>query len=230
MSAGGLALWRRHRRPGVSLHRNIHGEYFAADCALPAPWITIQAFGRVYNPYLQFIYQRNAYHFYSPEPGPASVLAFLLKTETGTDPVTGAKQYKTEWVVIPRRPGDVRDPLGLTYYRRLSLSEQLTRGSFGVLVPENYEKSEVRKRRAEKLSVIPLHPAEQEWLQYKLPNPDVARFLIPSYASHVVLQHTPDKETAARTTIKVYRLEHRTLSPEEFGSKLQWEVPQLRPK
>ena len=79
---------------------------------LPSPWITMQAFNRVYNPYLQFIYQRNAYHFYSPDPGPASVLVFMLKTETGTDPVTGSKQYKTEWVVIPKRPADVRDPLG----------------------------------------------------------------------------------------------------------------------
>ena len=51
----------------------------------------MQAFNRVYNPYLQFIYQRNAYHFYSPDPGPASVLVFLLKTETGTDPVTGSQ-------------------------------------------------------------------------------------------------------------------------------------------
>ena len=61
----------------------------------PAPWITVQAFGRVFNPYLQFIYQRNAYHFYSPNPGPASVLAFLLKTETGTDPATGARTPAT---------------------------------------------------------------------------------------------------------------------------------------
>jgi hypothetical protein len=49
-----------------------------------------------------------------------------------------------------------------------------------------------------------------------LPNPETARFIIPSYASHVVLEHTADKETAARTTVKVYRMQHNTMSVEEF--------------
>jgi hypothetical protein len=188
---------------------------------LPAPWITVQAFGRVFNPYLQFIYLRNAYHFYSPNPGPASVLAFLLKTETGTDPATGAKQYRTEWVVIPKRPDDVRDPLGLSYYRRLSLTEQLARGVPGPLVPDQFEKREMKVRRASKQGIIPFHPTElPEESQYKLPNPDVSRYLIPSYASHVIMQHAPNTETAAKTTVKVYRLEHRTMSPEEFATRL----------
>jgi hypothetical protein len=195
----------------------------------PAPWVTIQAFGRVYQPYLQFIYQRNAYHFYSPNPGPASVLAFLLKTDTGEtevviDPVSKQpferKIYKTEWVVMPKRPRDVRDPLGLSYYRRLSLTEQLARGSPGVIVPDQFEKSEVSRRRLSRLTVIPFHPTESVGMQYKLPNPDVARYLLPSYASHVILDNTPDAETAARTQVKIYRLEHRTLRVEQFASKL----------
>ena len=65
----------------------------------------------------------------------------------------------------------------------------------------------------------PPHPAEALGFQYKLPNPDVTRYLLPSYASHVILEHTPDKETAARTTVKVYRLEHRTLPVEHFAAK-----------
>ncbi len=32
-----------------------------------------------YNPYLHFLYMRNAYHFYSPHPGPASVLVFYMQ-------------------------------------------------------------------------------------------------------------------------------------------------------
>ena len=187
---------------------------------LPAPWITVQAFNRVYNPYLQFIYQRNAYHFYSPDPGPASVLVFLLKTETGIDTVSGKKQYKTEWVVVPKRPDDVRDPLGLSYYRRLSLTEQLARGTPGLLVPEQFEKQEMTTRRAAKQGVIPFHPLDAVGLQYKLPYPDVARFLIPSYASHIIVKHTSTKEVAARTTVKVYRLEHQTMLPEDFARRL----------
>ena len=186
---------------------------------LPAPWLTVQAFSRIYNPYLQFIYLRNAYHFYSPDPGPASILAFLIKTETGVDS-NGTKQFKTEWVVIPKRPDDIRDPLGLAYYRRLSLTEQLARGTPGVLVPDQFEKTEMMTRRAAKQSVIPLHPVDAVALQYKLPNPDVARFLIPSYASHIIIQHTPNKEVAAKTTVKVYRLEHQTMRIEQFETKL----------
>lgn len=186
---------------------------------LPSPWITVQAFGRIYNPYLQFIYQRNAYHFYSPNPGPASVLAFLIKTEIGTD-AAGIKQYKTEWVVIPKRPADVRDPLGLSYYRRLALTEQLARGSPGVVVPDQFEKMEMTTRRAAKQAEIPFHPIEPSGYQYKLPNPDVARYILPSYASHVILEHTPNKEVAAKTTVKVYRLEHRTLPVEGYASPM----------
>jgi hypothetical protein len=187
---------------------------------LPAPWLTVQAFTRIYNPYLQFIYQRNAYHFYSPDPGPASILAFLLKTETGTNPMTGAKQYKTEWVVVPKRPDDVRDPLGLTYYRRLSLTEQLARGTPGVIVPDQFEKKEMMVRREAKRGAIPYHPFDALGMQYKLPNPDVARFLIPSYASHVIIEREPSKELAAKTTVKVYRLEHQTMMIDRFETRM----------
>jgi len=188
--------------------------------SLSAPWLTVQTYSRIYSPYLQFIYQRNAYHFYSPDPGPASILAFLLRTETGTDPVTGAKQYRTEWVVVPKRPDDIRDPLGLAYYRRLSLTEQLARGTPGVLVPDQFEKTEMMTRRAAKQSVIPLHPIDVIGIQYKLPNPDVARFLIPSYASHIIIQKTPNKEIAAKTTVKVYRIEHQTMRIEQFETRM----------
>lgn len=190
---------------------------------LPAPWIIEQSWTRVVGPYLQFVYLRNAYQYYSPDPGPSSILAFLLKTETGKDPSTGRKQYQTQWVVIPRRPTHVRDPLGLSYYRRLSLTEHVARGTPGFDLPgDQFEKSEVWLRRFNRSSGtqpgdIPFHPLDSiSRGQYRLPNPDVIRYLLPSYASHVILEHTPDKETAARTTVKVYRLEHRTLSVEEF--------------
>lgn len=193
------------------------GIFLATTSPPPTPWLTEQLFRHVYNPYLQFVYLRNAYHFYSPEPGPSSLLAFLLKTETGTDPTTGAKQYKYEWVVIPRRPEHVRDPLGLSYYRRLSLTEQVARGSPGLVIPtDQFEKTEMWYRRYNQRNVIPYHPLDNINLQYRLPNPEVTRYLLPSYASHVILEHTPDKETAAKTTVKVYRLEHRTLPVERF--------------
>lgn len=209
----------RYRLPAVSALVLFHfaGIFFATTTPPATPWVTEQAFIRVYNPYLQFVYLRNAYHFYSPQPGPASILVFLLKTETGSDPVTGEKRYTTKWVVTPKRPADVKDPLGLTYYRRLSLTEQTARGSPG-LRAGSYERVEMMSRRSQ--VPIPLHPFEEQELQYALPNPEIARFIIPSYASHVVLENTPDAKTAARTTVKVYRMQHNTMSVEEF---INWE-------
>ena len=159
---------------------------------------------RIYNPYLQFVYLRNAYHFYSPEPGPASILVFLLKTENGRDPATGQVLPATyKWVVTPRRPADVRDPLGLTYYRRLSLTEQVARGAPGLALPGNYyEKGELLARRAQ-VGAIPFPQAfDERVLQYRLPQPEVSRFVIPSYASHIIMENTRGRGRAATTTVQ----------------------------
>ena len=48
----------------------------------------------------------------------------------------------------------------------------------------------------------------------------MTRYLLPSYASHIILENTPDKETAAKTTVKIYRLEHRTMPVEQFAKRL----------
>jgi hypothetical protein len=206
---------------------------FMATTAPPStPWLTEQLFRRAYNPYLQFLYLRNAYHFYSPEPGPASVLVFLLKTETGRiDPRTGKKEYKTEWVISPTRPANVRDPLGLGYYRLLSVNEQTARGSVSLTTPtDQFEKSEMYLRRNGMIFKIPYHPIDSLLIQYRLPNSDVARYILPSYASHVILWHTPDKETAAKTTVKVYRLEHRDLAASQLaGGDLPYHPSTYRP-
>ena len=49
-----------------------------------------------------------------------------------------------------------------------------------------------------------------------MPQAEVARFILPSYASHVILENTPDKDAAAKTTVKVYRLKHNTMSVDDF--------------
>ncbi|QDU19691.1 hypothetical protein [Urbifossiella limnaea] len=200
------------------------GIFCATTAPAPTPWLVDQAYLRVYNQYLQFIYMRNAYHFYSPEPGPAALLACLVKTENGTETTaTGEvrKKYDTRWVVMPRRPADVRDPLALSYFRRLSLTDRVSRSSMDFTTAGAFEKTEVRTRRY-KLTLpgsdpyYPLHPTEPEFAQYRMPDPNASRFLIPSYAQHLILEHTPNAEAAARTTLKMYRLEHRTLPVEAF--------------
>jgi hypothetical protein len=210
------ATWRLRTVSAVLLF-HFGGIFMATTAPVPTSWLNEQIFSRVYNPYLQFIYLRNAYHFYSPDPGPASLICCLMRTETGEKTLsdgTKVPTYEYKWIVLPKRPADVKDPLGLAYYRRLALSEQIARGTPGNQLPESFEKGEMMTRRRE--SPIPLHPIELIPFQYKLPHPDLLRYVIPSYAQHVIVDNTPDAATAAKTTLKVYRLEHRTLAANDF--------------
>ena len=210
------ADWRLRAVSAVILF-HFFGIFLATTAPTPTPWLNEQIFSRVYNPYLQFLYLRNAYHFYSPDPGPASLICGLMRTETGERALsdgTKVPTYEYKWIVMPRRPADVKDPLGVAYYRRLSLSEQIARGTYGGTLPETFEKGELSARRRE--SPIPLHPAEPLGYQYKIPHPDLLRYVIPSYAQHVILDNTPTPDVAAKTTLKLYRFEHRTLAVNDF--------------
>jgi hypothetical protein len=207
------------RRVLVSVFILLHffGILLATTSPQPVPWMVEQIYRRVYEPYLHFVYLRNAYHFYSPEPGPASVMACLLKTEDGEEVSADGvrrKKYRTEWQVMPRRPQDIRDPMGVTYYRRLSLTEQIAHSYPDMMSSETFEKSEIRGRRLQLAQAganpyIPLHPRDSIYLQYRLPEQIVSRYLLPSYAQHILMD-LPEKDRA-RTTVKIYRIEHRTL-------------------
>src|SRR4051812_11388624 len=77
-----------------------------------SPWMTGQLWTRFFRPHLLFSYVNNAYQFYSPQPGPASLLWFCVELNDGT---------KT-WFKLPRRPETHLDPLAVEYFRRLSLT------------------------------------------------------------------------------------------------------------
>src|SRR5262249_59202889 len=76
----------------------------------PPPWLTNQAWTRFYRNYLQFMYLNNAYHFYSPEPGPPTLVWFHLTYSDGT--------YR--WIKLPSRADS---PVPLHYQRMLALTE-----------------------------------------------------------------------------------------------------------
>ncbi|HET6576552.1 MAG TPA: hypothetical protein VFG68_23340 [Fimbriiglobus sp.] len=185
----------------------------------PAPWVTQQLAGRVYLPYLSFAYLRNAYHFYSPEPGPASQLFVLIKYEE-IDPAT--KKQKAEWLVLPRRHEHMKDPLGLTYYRRLSITEAVAGTSANLFTATAFEKLDAKQRR-ERLALlagpdqIPFEPEEYEPLsqQYRIPRPDITRYLLPSYAEHICAEYAATRR-AKVASVKVYRAEHRIIPAYAF--------------
>lgn len=203
------------------------GIFIATTLPDPAPWLSSQLFVRGYSRYLLFVYLRNAYHFYSPEPGPASDLFILMNYELDEkDPATGKNKTLAEWYYLPRRDLHMRDPLGLTYYRRLSITEQVAGTIPDLFTPQSFEKLDARQRRVSAAvglagkEPIPLAPNdfEAEVNQYRVPRPDITRYLLPSYARHLAVERSAPGRTVK--SMKIYRLEHRIVQTLPFAQGL----------
>ncbi len=70
------------------------------------PWVSKQLWVHLYRPYLSFLYLTNAYHFYSPDPGPASLFWFAATYEYERP------RYKiTEGTLAALRSARVPDPV-----------------------------------------------------------------------------------------------------------------------
>jgi hypothetical protein len=167
----------------------------------------------VARPYLQFAYMNNAYQFYSPDPGPACELwAYIeYKPEDAADNDPDAPK-ECAWVTVPRRPEHWKDPLGLAYYRRLSLTEntaQIYRQ--GYFLPPA-EAALVEQRRQSEDNRIPRYGAQA--VQRVVPIDLVSRQVIPSYARH--LAHASQKPGKKVTAVKLYRTQHAIVTPDQF--------------
>ena len=106
------------------------GGIVAAITMMPPPtggaaaFIPHRLWMSIYRPYLGFLFMNNAYHFYSPEPGPAWHMWFYVKYADG----------KGVWHKIPNRADS---PVNLHYQRLLSIPMlSLADNSLGV-VPED---------------------------------------------------------------------------------------------
>ena len=189
----------------------------------PEPWLTLQVSQRVYVPYYRFFYLSNAYHFYSPEPGPASLLFFLITYESDeTDPKTGKPKRESAWLDLPSRATQFKDPLGMTYQRRLSITELVAQTQSSGLTPDNFEKNDAVKRRqqvavnVEDASArIPLvQQIDLPVAQYRVPTSQVSRYLLPSYARHIASEFSaPGRRVVS---VKIVRVEHRVMQPQAY--------------
>jgi len=207
------------RRILVSLIILFHfgGILTAVTSVTPAPWISTQLWTTVYRPYLYFMWLNNAYHFYSPQPGPANQLWFCIEYESDQD---GTRNFR--WVMIPDWDGEGR-PVnpdrswvfsGTEYTRRLSLAEY-TASSRGP--PWNLYQLLDRRLRAGQMDLIPpfdprLLPYDQ---QYQQPN-DVCKRWIHTYVRHVAATYKhQNKPERAVLTVKFYRDLHQILEPRQ---------------
>lgn len=216
---------------GVAYH--FAGILSAITSPPPTPWLTDQYWKRVARPYLQFAYMNNAYQFYSPDPGPACELWVCVEyrplrpgeepnapvdasefkeLELGDDPDT---PRDCEWHYIPKREVDYKDPLGLSFYRRLSVTENVAQYVPPGHVPLRAEQEKVAARRAQvaRTDFIPrTYPDDN--LEHRVPNELVVRQVLPSYVRHMA--HIYAKPDKAIKSIRVYRTLHMIATLAEF--------------
>jgi hypothetical protein len=169
-----------------------------------APWISLQLWTRVYRPYLMFAYLNNAYHFYSPDPGPATILYFRIQYEDNS----------SLWVKIPDRDeSDTR----LGYQRLLALTESTTYKAD--VVPPDWAQRLERRQAAGHLFKpdLTLNPNGPIGEYYGEPS-ELAKRLIANYAKHVALSHPhPHNEAVGVARVKVYRVLQRILAPKDMA-------------
>jgi hypothetical protein len=158
-----------------------------------APWIS-RKLSVVYTPYLQFMYLNNAYHFYSPDPGPPSVVWFHIKYQNG----------KVKWFKIPNRD---EDPVQLHHTRLLSVTESTS--SFYQQLPWDASIRQAIRASREQAgkeydipldeSMYPIDAQYQEALPY-------SQKMIESYVRHVATTFPSlgDPDNTVKS-IKVYR-------------------------
>jgi hypothetical protein len=217
------------RRGVISLLILLHfGGICSATLAVPpTPWIISQLWTRIYRPYLEFMYLTNAYHFYSPDPGPATYLWFRLIYEDDEGKTHG------DWYKIPEFDdrGRPKDTFALTYQRILALTENVTHKTTPPPDWEPYkEDGQIKWRRAEyfvrrarhtpdyKEIVgeplrkdalrIPFHPTALPVQQYEPPQREI-KPILESYVRHACLRRHPEHPEWTVKSVKVYRVIHQ---------------------
>jgi hypothetical protein len=212
------------RRLVVSLVILFHfgGIITAITAVPPAPWLTLQIWTTVYRPYLYFMWLNNAYHFYSPQPGPANLMWFCIEYEPEPD---GIRNFR--WVLIPdwddegrpKNPDESRVISGTEYTRRLSLAEYTSAASG---IPwDLYVLLNKRLTAGQRDGIPPFDPRLLPYdQQYRQPN-NISKQWINAYVRHVAAtyKHLNHPERAVQT-VKFYRVLHQILEPGQFVAGL----------
>jgi hypothetical protein len=198
----------------VSLFLIFHfGGIFTAVASASQGWVPNQLWVYVYRPYLLFLYLNNAYHFYSPEPGPSPLLWFCIEYENDPD---GSRNLR--WVKIPSmdQDGKPRDPddrliwPNVEYTRRLSMAEST---NYPGSPPLNFFDLAKERVSEGELRGIPIAQDMSIETQYREPN-DIGKRWIQVYVRHVAsTYHHQSKPNLKVTGVKVYRVIHRIILP-----------------
>jgi hypothetical protein len=177
----------------------------------PNPWLSNLAWAYVYRPYLEFFYLGNAYHFYSPDPGPGIQIWFYVQYEDGAE-----QQY----LVADRD----ETPLKMEYQRRISLAESVNQKA---VLPLTRERINARVE-AGLIDGINFHPDIAQLAQYIPATPWYSARLLESYVRYVARHAThPTGADRKIAGIKVYRAEHDIIRPNLLVARVDPESPWL---
>ncbi|MFL5245672.1 MAG: hypothetical protein ACJ8FY_26550 [Gemmataceae bacterium] len=175
-----------------------------------APWISIQMWTRVFRPYLYFMYLTNAYHFYSPDPGPATLLWFYVKFEDGTG----------EWY----RLADKKDFGTRQEYQRMLAITESTNQVTAQLPPDNIWDAKVLARKNAgnfNKEQIPLSRDYAIGTQYREPNIQ-SRDMTASYAQYVANHYHSQKDPNLKVkSVKVYRVIHIIVNGDSLAEGIE---------
>ena len=156
--------------------------------------------------YLTFMYLNNAYHFYSPEPGPPTLLWFRIQYDDGT----------FRWFKIPNRQ---ESPLQMHYQRMLSVTESTNMSSSNI--PDNWDEK-LQKRNLAGLAhtpqITPLNRSLSQSYMYREPS-DHSKRMINSYARYISKKfaHPDGKPSVNIDTIKIYKITHGIITVQDLA-------------
>jgi hypothetical protein len=213
-----LLLPQLGRRIVLSLAVLFHfGAILTAVTAVPShrgyPWVPFWVWNNVYKNYVTFTYLNNAYHFYSPEPGPPTLVWFQVEFE----PKPG--EYRTHWLRIVRREDYATRQ---QYQRMLSMTESTN--AIQVSQFSKIQRLGIRREAAAtggykirgKPTQIPMAPQTSWEAQYREPM-EHARQNLESYALYVLrTTRHPDFPDLKPTGVKIYRITHQLIFPDRM--------------
>lgn len=156
--------------------------------------------------YLTFMYLNNAYHFYSPEPGPPTLLWFRIQYDDGS----------FRWFKIPNRK---ESPITMHYQRMLSITESTNMAAANN--PENWEEI-LQKRNLAGLAhmpqITPLSRSISQSSMYREPSEHSKR-MVNSYARYISRKfaHPEGNPNVNIDHIKIYKVTHGIITVQDLA-------------
>jgi hypothetical protein len=185
------------------------GGILSAMTTVPAgsgsfPWLASLLWTRVFRHYLLFTYMNNAYHFYSPDPGPPTLLWFLIEYEDGSK----------RWVQLARRSDFTTR---LEYQRFLAVTESTNQILSSPSVNAQLLVAARDAARTEFNPPLPTMASIPHATQYREPQ-DYSKRMVASYVRHVGRAAEYQKSGQTIKNIKVYRVIHSILNAADMAA------------